>query len=316
MSNNLTFDLTQALPQRTPSQNTQRAYYRWVDQYLVDLTGMKPTRGDARLDRMRHLPINRVLPILQPNTLDTWLGLLMEKGHSRQGLDQARAAIVTLGELLCAEDLISDSLFADLKYVSSPPVDIKRRDGVILTRNQLTLLMNTARENSTSHNQMLRNHVAVMMLCTMALRREELSVAKWGDLQRQGERIVLNIRNTDGAVEIPAKLLKVLTHWRDAIGEPTSDSPLVRRIWKGGRIAKDGLSPDGIWLIVKDAAHSANLGHVTPDDLRRSVAGGLRDAGHSIKEISDLLRHKSMIITERYLKRIPRTQKYREKDDS
>lgn len=305
MSNIETFDFIKTLPKRTSSRHTQRAYYRWVDQYLVDLADMKSTRGDARLDRMSRLPIYKVLPLLLPTTLDTWLGTLVESGHSRQGIDQARAAIVTLGELMAQDGLMSDELFAKLKYVSSPPLDITKRENTLLTQNQLIQLMNASRDNSTSTNQRLRNSVAMTMLCTMALRREELSAAKWGDLQRHGERIFLNIRNGGGAVEVPAKLLKSLTQWRDAIGEPAGDSPLIRRIWKGGRIAKAGLSSDGIWLIVKDAANAANLGHVTPDDLRRSVAGGLRDAGHSIDEISQLLRHKNAIITERYLKRIP-----------
>lgn len=313
MSNNTTFDFTKALPKRTSSQHTQRAYYRWIDQYLADLAGMKPTRGDARLDRMRRLSHAVILPLLTADTLNSWLESLVEQGHSRQGLDQARAAVVTLGELVCNEKLIDDDVFSELKYVSSPPVDIKRHKSTILDRDQLTLLINTARDNANSRNQMYRNSVAMMMLCTMALRREELSAARWGDLQRQGDRIFLNIRNSDGAVEVPTKLLKVLTNWRDAIGEPAGESPLIRRIWKGGRIAKDGLSPDGIWLIVKDAADSANLGHVTPDDLRRSVAGGLRDAGHSVEEISELLRHKNTVITERYLKRIPQKKKNRRK---
>jgi integrase len=305
MSNIETFDFIKTLPKRTSSRHTQRAYYRWVDQYLVDLADMKPTRGDARITRMQHLPIHTILPLLLPDTLDTWLISLVELSHSRQGIDQARAAIVTLGELMAQEGLISDELFAKLKYVSSPPIELSKRENTLLTQNQLIQLMNASRDKSTSNNQLLRNSVAMTMLCTMALRREELSVAKWGDLQRQGERIFLNIRNDGGAVEVPSKLLKSLTYWRDAIGEPAGDSPLIRRIWKGGRIAKAGLSSDGIWLIVKDAANAANLGHVTPDDLRRSVAGGLRDAGHSISEISQLLRHKNLIITERYLKRIP-----------
>ena len=305
MSNIDTFDFIKALPKRTSSHHTQRAYYRWVDQYLVDLADMKPTQGDTRLERMSRLPIHRILPLLLPETLDSWLGTLGEAGHSRQGIDQARASIVTLAELMSQEELISDKLFAKLKYVSSPSIELTKRDNTLLSQNQLIQLMNASRDNSTSANQRLRNSVAMTMLCTMALRREELSAAKWGDLQRQGERISLTIRNDGGAVEVPAKLLKSLTLWRDAIGEPAGDSPLIRRIWKGGRIAKDGLSSDGIWLIVKDAANAANLGHVTPDDLRRSVAGGLRDAGHSIEEISQLLRHKNIIITERYLKRIP-----------
>jgi len=309
MPNNDTFDLTKALPKRTSSPHTQRAYYRWVDQFLVDLAGMKATRGDARIDRMRQLPVQRILPILQPDTLETWLKLLVDEGHSRQGLDQARASIVTLGELMAGDDLIDDVLLGRLKYISTPAVEIKKKKIKILSREQLNTLMNSARENSTSHNQMLRNSVAMMMLCMMALRREELSDAKWGDLQRQGDRIILTIRNGGGAVQVPSKLLPVLTSWREAIGSPTSETPLIRRIWKGGRIAKAGLSPDGIWLIVKEAAKSAHLGHVSPDDLRRSVAGGLRDTGHSVEEISNLLRHKNTIITERYLKRIPKQKK-------
>ncbi len=306
MSNNNTFDLTKALPKRTASSNTQRAYYRWVDQFLVDLVGMKPTRGDARIDRMRNLPISHLLPIIQPDTLKTWLNLLVDEGHSRQGLDQARASIVTLGELLADEDLISAKLLEQLKYISTPSVEIKPTKITLLNREQLGVLMNSARDISTSHNQMLRNSVTMMMLCMMALRREELSAAKWGDIQRQGDKVVLTIRSDGGAVHIPSKLLPVLTSWRNVIGVPEGESPLIRRIWKGGRIAKAGLSPDGIWLIVKESAKSANLGHVSPDDLRRSVAGGLRDSGHEIEEISKLLRHKNIIITERYLRRIPK----------
>ncbi len=314
MSNNNTFDLTKALFERTSSQHTQRAYYRWIDQFLVDLAGMKSTRGDARRDRMSHLPIGRILPILQAETLETWLNLLVDEGHSRQGLDQARASIVTLGEILADDGLISHDLLGQLKYVSAPAVEIKRVESVILSRDELSALMNSARANSTSNAQMLRNSVAMMMLCMMALRREELSAAKWGDLQRQGDKIVLLIRNGGGAVLVPPNLLSVMTSWRHAIGEPPSESPLIRRIWKGGRIAKAGLSADGIWLIVKDAAKSANLGHVSPDDLRRSVAGGLRDTGHPIEEISKLLRHKSVNITERYLRRIP-AQKITDSED-
>lgn len=306
MANYEIFDLTIALPKRTGSFHTQRAYYRWVDQYLVDLAGVKPTRGDARIARMSRLSIPQFVSILTPSNLNTWLGWLVEEGHSRQGLDQARASIVTVAELMAQDDIITQQLYLKLRNVSTPPVDIKRQKSKILNRDELAALMNAARDSATSHNQLLRNSVATTMLCTMALRREELSAAKWGDLQRKGDRVFLAIRNGGGAVEVPRNLIGTLTRWREAIGDPEGASPLIRRIWKGGRIAKDGLSSDGIWLIVRDAAKFANLGHVTPDDLRRSAAGGLRDAGVPVEEISKLLRHKSIIITERYLKRIPK----------
>ena len=52
-------------------------------------------------------------------------------------------------------------------------------------------------------------------------------------------------------------------------------------------------------------AKAANLGHVAPHDLRRSVAGALQEAGVSIENISRLLRHSNVAVTERYLSRLP-----------
>ena len=306
MSNIETLDLTKAWLQRNTSRHTQRAYSRWIDRLLVDLAGMQAARGDIRIQRMSRLPLPRILPILLPDALETWLGSLAEKGHSRQGLDQARAAVISLSELMAAEGLISAELFAKLKDVSIPPLAIKNPQNMILTPGQLSSLIHAAGSHSASRNQRLRNRVVLMMLCMMALRRDELSAAKWGDIQAHHSRIFLNIRDDRGQVEMPRSLLKALTNWRQAIGAPGSETSLVRRIWKGGRIANEGLSSDGIWLIVKQAAKSAHLGAVSPDDLRRSVIAGLRDAGYSTEDISKLLRHKNRIITARYLKRIPK----------
>ena len=56
-SNVETFNFLMALPGRASSHHTHRAYFRWVDQYLVDVGGLKPTRGDARIRRMSALPV-------------------------------------------------------------------------------------------------------------------------------------------------------------------------------------------------------------------------------------------------------------------
>lgn len=306
MSKNETLDLTKAWSQRNTSRHTQRAYSRWIDRFLVDLAGMQATRGEIRSRRMSQLPLRRILPILLADDLEAWLGALVEQGHSRQGLDQARAAVISLSELMAAEGFISAELFAKLKDVSTPSLAIKKPKDVILTPRQLSSLIHSAGSHSASRSQMLRNSVVMMMLCMMALRRDELSAAKWGDIQAHSGRIFLHIRAGKGRVEMPRSLLKALTNWRQAIGAPGSETPLVRRIWKGGRIANEGLSSDGIWLIVKEAAESADLGAVSPDDLRRSVVAGLRDAGYSTEDISKLLRHKNRMITARYLKRIPK----------
>ncbi len=53
----LTFNLVAALPGRASSPHTSRAYFRWIDQYLVDIAGLKPTDGDSRVHRMSMLSV-------------------------------------------------------------------------------------------------------------------------------------------------------------------------------------------------------------------------------------------------------------------
>jgi integrase/recombinase XerD len=167
-----------------------------------------------------------------------------------------------------------------------------------------------AKENAQAAT---RNEVVTTILCTMALRREELSVAKWGDLSKQNNRAVLRVHGKGrkvAVIDVPRPVLNALDRWRRMIEpdelHPAPESPLVRRIWKGGRVAKGGLSADGIWYIVERASSYAGLGHVAPHDLRRSVAGALHESGVDIHVISRLLRHSNIAVTERYLSRLPR----------
>jgi integrase len=172
--------------------------------------------------------------------------------------------------------------------------------------------MLAARQIATSPNQELRNTVVVSMLCTMALRREELSSARWEDLSLQNNRPVLRVHGKGrrtAVVDVPRPVLATIDQWRRAVSasdrQPDPRSRLTRRLWKGGRISKNGLSADGIWLIVDRASAYAGLGHVAPHDLRRSVAGALQESGVSIDIISRLLRHRNVAVTERYLSKLP-----------
>src|SRR5690606_29810014 len=138
----------------------------------------------------------------------------------------------------------------------------------------------------TSENQAVRNRVVVTMLCTMALRRKEVAAIRWQDMGLQNNRPVLRVHGKGrkvGLIDIPRPVLRALEAWercvRSAEKSRAQGSPLARRLWKGGRISRMGLTTDGIWLIVSDAAKAANLGPVAPHDLRRSVAGALHESG-------------------------------------
>ena len=308
----LIFNFAMALPGRASSEHTQRAYFRWVDHYLVSIAGLKPSDGAMRYARMSALPVPLLQESLSAPQLRAWLGMLVRDGHGKQGVGQARAAIVTLASLLSEAGWLDDYTSAAMTNVRPPKAEDGQRPGRWLSPEQVRLLIASARRIATSDNQMLRNTVVATILCTMALRREELAAARWGDLSMQNDRVVLRVHGKGrktANIDVPRSVLQMLDQWRRVVapGErrPMETSPLVRRIWKGGRVSRHGLTPDGIWLIVSEAALAADLGHVAPHDLRRSVAGALQQAGVPIEKISRLLRHTNVAVTERYLGRLP-----------
>ena len=307
-----TFNFAAALPGRAGSHHTERAYFRWVDRYLVDWSDMKPTERHARVQRMHMLPVKKLQKTLNAPTLRAWLGRLMREGHGKQGIDQARAAIVTLADLMAEAEWIDDYTAAAMARVRPPKAEDGQRPGRWLSPRQLRELMNAAPNYATSDTQALRNSVVLTMLCTMALRRDELSSAIWRDLSIQNDRMVLQVHGKGkktAMIDVPRPVARRLSQWQKAIQRTKEgyyrDSPLIRRLWKGGRISKNGLSTEGIWIVVTETADFAGIGHVAPHDLRRSVAGALHESGVPIDKISQLLRHSNVAVTERYLSKLP-----------
>jgi len=308
----LTFDLPAALSGRVSSRHTHRAYFRWIDMYLVDVAGLKPTAGQERIWRMSTLSVRMLLQCLSASQFRAWLGKLIRDGHGKQGITQAHASITTLASLLSESELLDDYTSASMSNVRPPKAEEGQRPGRWLSTGQIKMLIAASQRIATSDNQALRNHVVTAILCTMALRREELASARWGDLALQNDRVVLRVHGKGrktAMIDVPRPVLGLLTRWRraaspDAVAPP-AESALVRRIWKGGRVSKGPLTADGIWLIVTEAAEAAEIGHVAPHDLRRSVAGALQEAGTPIEKISLLLRHANVAVTERYLSRLP-----------
>jgi integrase len=307
-----TFNFALTLPGRASSRHTQRAYFRWVDRYLADVAGLPLTSGAKRVRRMHALPVNTLVASLSAPQLRAWLGILSNENHGKQGLGQARAAIITLASLLSEAGLMDDYTSAAMTNVRAPKAEDGQRPGRWLSMEQIKMLIAAAQGIATSGNQRLRNHLVVSILCTMALRREELAAATWGDLTLQNNRVVLRVHGKGrkaAMIDVPRPMMTLLNQWRQIVAQgqsaPPPDSPLVRRIWKGGGISPNPMTADGIWLLVAKAAEEARIGHVAPHDLRRSVAGALQEGGTSIEKISLLLRHSNVAVTERYLSRLP-----------
>lgn len=306
------YNFVLALPGRASSAHTQRAYFRWVDAYLVATGGLKPSAGLARLARMSALPVPLLQATLTPPQFRAWLGSLAQQQHGKQGLNQARAAIVTLASLLAEAGWLDDAIGYALSNVRVPRAEEGQRAGRWLSPEEIRLLMAAARQMATSDNQRMRNDLVMTLLCTMALRREEVSALRWGDLSLQDGRAVLRVHGKGRKVallDIPPSGVRALDTWRTVVApgqpRPAEHLPLVVRLFKGGKPGKTALTADGIWLLVHEAAHTAGLGTVAPHDLRRSVAGALQATGVPIDTISRLLRHSNVAVTERYLSKLP-----------
>jgi integrase len=308
----LTYNFAAVLPGRASSEHTQRAYFRWVDKYLTEVGGLRVRNSDERLALMRALPVDTLRQSLSAPQLRAWLGGLVAGGAGKQGANQARASIITLASLLSEAGWLDDYTSSAMRNVRLPSAADGQRPGRWLSLDQVKMLMMAARRIGTTENQIIRNNLAITMLCTMALRRDELATARWSDLSIQNNRMVLQVHGKGkktAIIDVPKPVQKALAGWRRAMmaggAHPEGHTALVRRIWKGGRISRHGLTPDGIWLIINEAADEAQIGHVAPHDLRRSVAGALHESGVTIDKISRLLRHSNVAVTERYLSRLP-----------
>lgn len=306
------FNFAAVLPGRASSVHTERAYFRWVDTYLADMAGMKPTQGAHRVTRMQMLPVPTLLGYVDPPHLRTWLGQLSRRGVGKQSLEQARASLVTLSALLAEAGWVDEMLPAALSRVRPPKAETGQRPGRWLSLEQIHTLMNAAGIIASNELQAARNQLVVTTLCTMALRREELATASWGDLSIQNGRPVLRVHGKGSKtayIDVPRPVMRTLDQWRRIVSAhghgAVPESKIIRAVHKGGHISRRGLSPDGIWLVIKLAASHADIGHVAPHDLRRSVAGALHEAGTPIDKISRLLRHSNVAVTERYLNRLP-----------
>ena len=124
--------------------------------------------------------------------------MLVRRKHGKQGLQQARAAVVTLASLLAEAGWIDDYVSAAISRVNIPRAEEGQRAGTGSRPINCALLMNASRQIATSDNQMLRNYVLTTMLCTMALRREELAIGALGGFQR-AERPRRAARSWQGA---------------------------------------------------------------------------------------------------------------------
>lgn len=149
----------------------------------------------------------------------------------------------------------------------------------------------------------LRDKVVLGLLVGAGLRRQELADLRWEHVyQKPIQDRMRTVVHTFGKgrkerdVPISDRLAAILDKWAAKAGR---DGYVVRSLDRGE--LGDQLSSVGIFKIVQK--HGADIGRpeLAPHDLRRTYAQLGFDAGVPITQISILLGHSNVVVTQRYL---------------
>lgn len=149
-----------------------------------------------------------------------------------------------------------------------------------------------------------RDKLVLGLLTGAGLRREELVNLQWADIKVQPvkgkARTVLAIRGKgkkNRVIPVNDRLAGALDSWGERIGR---EGFVVRSLGMNKELG-DSISAVAIFHIVQKAGDKIGKPDLAPHDLRRTYAQLGFEAGVSITQISKLLGHSSVAVTQRYL---------------
>jgi hypothetical protein len=144
----------------------------------------------------------------------------------------------------------------------------------------------------------MRDRAIVLTAVLTGLRRSEITSLRVGDLSRNGH-VYYRVRAKGGTNrhrELPLPAFSAIVAALEAAGTPLDTLPADAPLF--------GVSPAGFYANLRRYAERADLAGVTPHVLRHSAAKLRRDNGASMEEVGQLLGHRSLFTTARYLARL------------
>ncbi len=282
------------------SVHSQRAYRRWIKQYLGDFNQISPDSIDPK-----NLNIQMAVESFGPAPLKAWLGNLKAQKLGKQSIMQAKAAVVWLAQFMADLGWVEYAVPSGLSRVKAPRAEAGQRAGTWLTQDEIKRLILSMRNDQSGNPAIVaRNLAIIVLMVTCGLRRDEIAGVLWSDLAKQGRNNIIRVHGKGEklrVVKLPDMTIQAIEAWRVHHPLPEGDRPVFTRIWKGGAVTTDGLTDRAVWIVVQQAAQRAGLPKISPHDLRRSFARGAFEAGVSFELIRQALGHSSIATTERYV---------------
>lgn len=156
-----------------------------------------------------------------------------------------------------------------------------------------------------------RDSAIYALMTTCGLRCVEVRRANIADLVDRGEKVFLQVQGKgrdDKAecVEVPAGVLKRINLYLEARGADDTDAPLFASVSNrnyGGRLATNSIS-----RIIKEIfrANGIDSPRITAHSLRHTCANTMILEGADLRRVQEVLRHKNITVTQRYLHELDR----------
>ena len=224
---------------------------------------------------------------------------LEQKGYAPNTINLRLAAVRRVAYEACDSGLLSPELGAGIRRVKG----VRRlgvRVGNWLTPAQGKLLL---QRSDTATLRGKPNHAIVAMLIGCGLRRGELLSLAMDSIQVRDEHwVIADLIGKGGhirTVPIPPWVKVAIDSWTAAAS--ITEGKVFRSINKAGKVWGDGMTPNVLWELVREAAGRAGIERLAPHDLRRTCARLCHLAGGELDQIQFLLGHVSIQTTERYL---------------
>ncbi len=151
----------------------------------------------------------------------------------------------------------------------------------------------------TTNLQGLRDRAILAIAIGCGLRRSELANLTVEHLQlRQGRPVLIDLigkGNKTRSVPVPRFAYLAVRQWLEQA--EITDGYIFRRIHKSGAIQDSGMTDQAVYCIITKYVPAG----IAPHDLRRSFAKLSRQSGGDIMQLSLILGHSSVMITERYI---------------
>ncbi len=289
--------------ERGLAANTLSSYRRDLDRYVSYLAD----RGRTTLEGVSPQEVSDFLVTLREGNDATGHGALANASAGR-----AVVAVRGLHAFALREGVTRDDPARDVRPPAPPRVLPKA-----LSVAQVTELLRAA--SAAGDHRALRDRALVELLYGSGARISEVVGLDVDDIEQLGARpnpptptTSSAERNGDiGVVRFHGKggkqrLVPIGSYAREAV-----DAYLVRArptLARSGRAtpafllnARGGrLTRQGAWGVLREAAHRAGLGEVSPHMLRHSFATHLLDGGADVRVVQELLGHASVTTTQVY----------------